>query len=154
MESNHFGPGCLMLRCPNPSCGAVVDQDMIRLLAPDEGCEYAVNFDAGNGNYDNINVHYHLFEDLRSLKKAIDNKADGDKFRSAMCNIGMITLSSKILSQDKGHFSNLVVIAAATIEVKSIVNVMQFLEVLASFDGKTEDGHMVLEFNHLEPVSF
>lgn len=27
------GPGCLMLRCPDPSCGAAVGQDMINLLA-------------------------------------------------------------------------------------------------------------------------
>ncbi|GAU28148.1 hypothetical protein TSUD_313070 [Trifolium subterraneum] len=27
------GPGCLMLRCPEPACGAAVDQDMINLLA-------------------------------------------------------------------------------------------------------------------------
>jgi ariadne-1 len=73
------GPGCLMLRCPDPGCGAAVDRDMINLLASDEdndkydryllrsyiednkktkwcpapGCEYAVNFDAGTRkNYD------------------------------------------------------------------------------------------------------
>jgi len=28
------GPGCLMLRCPDPSCRAAVGQDMINLLAP------------------------------------------------------------------------------------------------------------------------
>ncbi|TKY67445.1 E3 ubiquitin-protein ligase ARI7 [Spatholobus suberectus] len=73
------GPGCLMLRCPDPTCAAAVDQDMINRLASDEdkqkyaryllrsyiednkkskwcpapGCEYAVTFDAGSsGNYD------------------------------------------------------------------------------------------------------
>ncbi|CAL5200088.1 unnamed protein product [Lathyrus oleraceus] len=72
------GPGCLMLRCPDPSCGAAVDQDMINLLVsaedkekydryllrsyiednkktkwcPAPGCEHAVNFDAGSGSYD------------------------------------------------------------------------------------------------------
>ncbi|KAI9082012.1 hypothetical protein K1719_036274 [Acacia pycnantha] len=72
------GPGCLMLRCPGPSCGAAVGQDMIDRLAshedkqkysrylcrsyvednkktkwcPAPGCEYAVTFDAGGGNYD------------------------------------------------------------------------------------------------------
>ncbi|KAK6930592.1 Zinc finger, C3HC4 RING-type [Dillenia turbinata] len=30
------GPGCLMLRCPDPSCGAAVGQDMINKLANDE----------------------------------------------------------------------------------------------------------------------
>ncbi|XP_061948138.1 probable E3 ubiquitin-protein ligase ARI7 isoform X1 [Populus nigra] len=72
------GPGCLMLRCPDPSCRAAVGQDMINLLAPDEdkekysryllrsyvegnrktkwcpapGCEYAVDFAAGSGSFD------------------------------------------------------------------------------------------------------
>ncbi|KAK1270886.1 putative E3 ubiquitin-protein ligase ARI7 [Acorus gramineus] len=72
------GPGCLMLRCPDPSCGAAIGQDMINLLATDEdkekynryllrsyiednkktkwcpapGCEFAVEFAAGDGSYD------------------------------------------------------------------------------------------------------
>ncbi|KAL5703024.1 RBR-type E3 ubiquitin transferase [Ranunculus cassubicifolius] len=72
------GPGCLMLRCPDPSCGAAVDQDMITGLVSDEekekysryllrsyvednkktkwcpapGCDYAVDFEAGSGSYD------------------------------------------------------------------------------------------------------
>ncbi|CAN6447413.1 unnamed protein product [Victoria cruziana] len=72
------GPGCLMLRCPDPACGAAVSQDMINLLASQEdkekysryllrsyiednrktkwcpapGCEYAVEFIAGSSNYD------------------------------------------------------------------------------------------------------
>ncbi|KAL5998098.1 hypothetical protein ACLOJK_009033 [Asimina triloba] len=72
------GPGCLMLRCPDPSCGAAVGQDMINMLASDEdkekysryllrsyiednkttkwcpapGCEYAVDFVMGSGSYD------------------------------------------------------------------------------------------------------
>ncbi|XP_023004376.1 probable E3 ubiquitin-protein ligase ARI8 isoform X1 [Cucurbita maxima] len=72
------GPGCLMLRCPVPSCGAVVGEDMVNSLVSNEdrekydryllrsyvednkktkwcpapGCEHAVLFDAGNGNYD------------------------------------------------------------------------------------------------------
>ncbi|KAF3973366.1 hypothetical protein ACB098_08G007600 [Castanea mollissima] len=72
------GPGCLMLRCPDPSCGAAVGQDMINVLASDEdkekysryfirsyiednrktkwcpapGCDYAVDFIVGSGSYD------------------------------------------------------------------------------------------------------
>ncbi|XP_022965653.1 probable E3 ubiquitin-protein ligase ARI8 [Cucurbita maxima] len=72
------GPGCLMLRCPDPSCGAAVGQDMINLLASDDdkkkysryfvrsyvednrktkwcpapGCDYAVDFIVGSGSYD------------------------------------------------------------------------------------------------------
>lgn len=33
------GPGCLMLRCPDPSCGAAVGQDMINNLASVEDKE-------------------------------------------------------------------------------------------------------------------
>ncbi|KAL6503590.1 putative E3 ubiquitin-protein ligase ari8 [Orobanche gracilis] len=72
------GPGCLTLRCPDPSCGAAVGQDMIHKLAPDEdkkkyhryllrsyvedsrkikwcpapGCESAAEYVVGSGNYD------------------------------------------------------------------------------------------------------
>ncbi|KAG1331301.1 RBR-type E3 ubiquitin transferase [Cocos nucifera] len=72
------GPGCLMLRCPDPSCSAAVGQDMINILATDEdkekysryllrsyiednrktkwcpapGCDFAVEFVMGSGNYD------------------------------------------------------------------------------------------------------
>ncbi|KAK6136234.1 hypothetical protein DH2020_030023 [Rehmannia glutinosa] len=72
------GPGCLMLRCPDPSCGAAIGQDMVNKLAsnddkekynryfvrsfvednrktkwcPAPGCEYAVDFVVGSGNYD------------------------------------------------------------------------------------------------------
>ncbi|CAO2837482.1 unnamed protein product [Amaranthus hypochondriacus] len=72
------GPGCLMLRCPDPSCNAAVGQDMINLLAseddkekyaryllrsyvednkkakwcPAPGCDYAVDFVVGSGCYD------------------------------------------------------------------------------------------------------
>ncbi|KAL8170841.1 hypothetical protein V2J09_022645 [Rumex salicifolius] len=72
------GPGCLMLRCPDPSCCAVVGQNMIDLLAPEDdrkkyaryflrsyiednrkakwcpapGCDYAVDYVVGCGSYD------------------------------------------------------------------------------------------------------
>ncbi|XP_028072509.1 probable E3 ubiquitin-protein ligase ARI7 isoform X4 [Camellia sinensis] len=72
------GPGCLMLRCPDPYCGAAISQDMINLLASDDdkkkfaryllrsyiednrktkwcpapSCEYAIEFVAGTGGYD------------------------------------------------------------------------------------------------------
>ncbi|XP_011073921.1 probable E3 ubiquitin-protein ligase ARI8 [Sesamum indicum] len=72
------GPGCLMLRCPDPSCGAAVGHDMIDKLAPDEdkekyrryllrsyvedsrkikwcpapGCDSAVEYVVGSGSYD------------------------------------------------------------------------------------------------------
>ncbi|WCJ41386.1 RING/U-box superfamily protein [Euphorbia peplus] len=72
------GPGCLTLRCPDPSCRAAVGQDMISSLAstedkrkysryllrsyvednrktkwcPAPGCEYAVDFAASGGSFD------------------------------------------------------------------------------------------------------
>ncbi|KAL9388978.1 hypothetical protein Peur_017583 [Populus x canadensis] len=72
------GPGCLMLRCPDPSCNAAIGQDMINLLTSNEdsekhsryfirsyiednrktkwcpapGCDYAVDFIVGSGSYD------------------------------------------------------------------------------------------------------
>ncbi|GER41654.1 RING/U-box superfamily protein [Striga asiatica] len=72
------GPGCLTLRCPDPSCGAAIGQDMINELACDEdkekykryllrsyvedsrkvkwcpapGCDSAVEYVVGSGSYD------------------------------------------------------------------------------------------------------
>ncbi|KAI3669773.1 hypothetical protein L6452_41169 [Arctium lappa] len=74
------GPGCLTLRCPDPSCSAAVGQDMVNVLAPAKekkryelfllrsyvesnkkikwcpgpGCDYAVEFDDDfeTGSYD------------------------------------------------------------------------------------------------------
>ncbi|GAB2229164.1 hypothetical protein Droror1_Dr00023300 [Drosera rotundifolia] len=79
------GPGCLGLRCPDPSCSAAVCEDIINAVASEEdkekyaryflrsyiednrkakwcpapGCEYAVEFAAGSGTYDvNCNCSY------------------------------------------------------------------------------------------------
>lgn len=79
------GPGCLMLRCPDPSCGAAVGEDMVNKLLVEEdkekylrylvrsyiednrktkwcpapGCEFAVEFVMGCGSYDvNCNCSY------------------------------------------------------------------------------------------------
>ncbi|EOA39378.1 hypothetical protein CARUB_v10012456mg [Capsella rubella] len=72
------GPGCLMLKCPEPACLAAVGQDMFDKLSskedkekyyryflrsyvednrkmkwcPAPGCEHAIDFDAGSGSYD------------------------------------------------------------------------------------------------------
>ncbi|XP_022720182.1 probable E3 ubiquitin-protein ligase ARI8 [Durio zibethinus] len=74
----NYGPGCLILSCPDPPCAAAVGQDMINALASDEdrekylryfirsyvednrkttwcpapGCDFAVDFILGCGNYD------------------------------------------------------------------------------------------------------
>uniref|UniRef100_A0A7I4CMB5 RBR-type E3 ubiquitin transferase n=1 Tax=Physcomitrium patens TaxID=3218 RepID=A0A7I4CMB5_PHYPA len=72
------GPGCLTLRCADPSCGAAIGEDMVLGLVskedqqkymryllrsyvednrkvkwcPAPGCEYAVEYQAGVGSYD------------------------------------------------------------------------------------------------------
>ncbi|GAB4855894.1 Probable E3 ubiquitin-protein ligase ari8 [Ancistrocladus abbreviatus] len=72
------GPGCLMLRCPEPSCSAALGQDMIDAVTSEEdkekygryflrsyiednrkakwcpapGCDYAVEYVVGSGGYD------------------------------------------------------------------------------------------------------
>ncbi|KAG2308814.1 hypothetical protein Bca52824_028562 [Brassica carinata] len=62
------GLGCLMAKCPEPSCSSVVGQDMINKLisngedkenqrkkikwCPSPGCEYAIDFGRGCENYD------------------------------------------------------------------------------------------------------
>ncbi|KAI3900436.1 hypothetical protein MKW92_009626, partial [Papaver armeniacum] len=81
------GPVCLRLRCPEPSCGTAVGQDMINELVSDEdkekysryllrsyvedrkntkwcpgpGCEYAVDFVAGSSSYDVVCSCLHNF---------------------------------------------------------------------------------------------
>ncbi|XP_047321608.1 probable E3 ubiquitin-protein ligase ARI8 [Impatiens glandulifera] len=81
------GAGCLMLRCPYPTCIAVVDQDMINSLAlkkdkkkyaqflirsyveenpkikwcPAPGCKYAVEFVIGSESYDVTCLCSHRF---------------------------------------------------------------------------------------------
>ncbi|XP_057534801.1 probable E3 ubiquitin-protein ligase ARI8 isoform X3 [Amaranthus tricolor] len=81
------GPGCLLLRCPDPSCRAAVGQDMIQKLASDEDkekyfryivrsyvenkkktkwcpapdCANAVEFEIGNNNYDVTCLCSHAF---------------------------------------------------------------------------------------------
>lgn len=51
------GPGCLMLRCPDPSCCAVVGQDMISLLASDEDKEKYARYLLRSYIEDNRKVH-------------------------------------------------------------------------------------------------
>ncbi|CAH2059885.1 unnamed protein product [Thlaspi arvense] len=78
------GPGCLLVNCPEPSCSAVVGQDMIDKVVskeedkekyhryflrsyveasgkkikwcPSPGCEYAIDFASGSGGGENCDV--------------------------------------------------------------------------------------------------
>lgn len=51
------GPGCLMLRCPDPSCSAAVGQDMINVLASDEDKEKYSRYLLRSYIEDNRKVH-------------------------------------------------------------------------------------------------
>ncbi|XP_026431651.1 probable E3 ubiquitin-protein ligase ARI7 [Papaver somniferum] len=81
------GPGCLRLRCPEPSCGVAVGQDMVNELVSDEDkekysryllrsyvedqknikwcpspdCEFLVEFVAGSSSYDVVCGSDHSF---------------------------------------------------------------------------------------------
>ncbi|XP_012487000.1 probable E3 ubiquitin-protein ligase ARI7 isoform X1 [Gossypium raimondii] len=110
------GPGCLLLRCPEPSCKAAVGPDMIDKLAPCEekekysqfllrsyiednreakwcpapGCENAVNFAVGGGDFDvtclcsyrfcwNCTVEAHRPVDCETVTKwMLKNSVDGE----------------------------------------------------------------------------
>lgn len=54
------GPGCLMLRCPDPSCGAAVGQDMINLLASDDDKKKYSRYFVRSYVEDNRKVFYNL----------------------------------------------------------------------------------------------
>ncbi|KAL4566979.1 hypothetical protein LXL04_022549 [Taraxacum kok-saghyz] len=92
------GPGCLMLRCPDPSCSAAVGQDMIVSMAshedtekyqryflrsfvednrktkwcPAPGCDYAVDFIVGGGTFDLLSVAI-LFKYLIKIFRILAN---------------------------------------------------------------------------------
>ncbi|KAI3976010.1 hypothetical protein MKX01_016693 [Papaver californicum] len=70
------GPGCLMLRCPDPSCSVAVGQDLysrylyrsyvedkrkISKWCPGPGCEFAIEFVMGSSSYDVVCGYGHGF---------------------------------------------------------------------------------------------
>uniref|UniRef100_A0ACD5ZHG5 Uncharacterized protein n=1 Tax=Avena sativa TaxID=4498 RepID=A0ACD5ZHG5_AVESA len=55
------GPGCLMLRCPDPSCTAAVGQDMVNLLASDED----------KGKYERYLCRSYIEDNRKSRQKAL-----------------------------------------------------------------------------------
>ncbi|XP_024377703.1 T-complex protein 1 subunit beta [Physcomitrium patens] len=64
-----------------------------------------------------------------ALEAAVrDNKDDLERFRSDLVNIAMTTLSSKILSQDKVHFSNLAVDAVLRLKGSSNLESIQIIK--------------------------
>jgi len=51
------GPGCLMLRCPDPSCGAAVGEDMISKLSLEDDKEKYSRYLVRSYIEDNRKVH-------------------------------------------------------------------------------------------------
>lgn len=51
------GPGCLTLRCPDPSCAAAVGQDMVNMLACEEDKEKYARYFLRSYIEDNRKVH-------------------------------------------------------------------------------------------------
>lgn len=56
------GPGCLMLRCPDPPCGAVIGQNMINLLASNDDKEKYSRYILRSYIEDNITVCHNLYD--------------------------------------------------------------------------------------------
>lgn len=54
------GPGCLMLRCPDPSCGAAIGQEMIDILALNEDKDKYRRYLLRSYIEDNRKVHLYL----------------------------------------------------------------------------------------------
>ncbi|CAK7322591.1 unnamed protein product [Dovyalis caffra] len=106
------GPGCLMLRCPVPSCRAAVGQDMVNLLAPDEdakkysryllrsyvednrktkwcpapGCEYAVDFAADGGSFDCAEEAHRPVDCGTVAKWILKNSAESENMNWILAN--------------------------------------------------------------------
>ncbi|KAL8159226.1 hypothetical protein V2J09_000763 [Rumex salicifolius] len=118
------GPGCLALRCPDPSCDSAVGQDMIDVFVTDDdqrkygryflrsyiednrkakwcpapGCDYAVDFVVGSGNYDvtcrcsysfcwNCTEEAHRPVDCRTVSKWIlKNSAESENMNWILAN--------------------------------------------------------------------
>ena len=55
------GPGCLMLRCPDPSCAAAVGQDMINSLPNEEDKEKYGRYLRRSYIEDNRKVRCYIF---------------------------------------------------------------------------------------------
>jgi T-complex protein 1 subunit beta len=70
---------------------------------------------------------------------AVDNSADPDKFRDDLVNIAQTTLSSKVLSQDKEHFSEIAV--NAVLKLKGSTNLDQ-IQIIKRIGGTLADSYL------------
>ncbi|PON60603.1 T-complex protein 1, beta subunit [Parasponia andersonii] len=73
------------------------------------------------------------------LQKVVDNKADSEKFKSDLMKIARTTLSSKILSQDKEHFSKLAV--DAVLRLKGSTN-LEAIQIIKKPGGSLKDSFL------------
>ncbi|CCE88591.1 Piso0_001360 [Millerozyma farinosa CBS 7064] len=70
---------------------------------------------------------------------SVDNSANSDRFKEDLLNIARTTLSSKILSQDKDHFSNLAV--DAILRLKGSTN-LNHIQIIKKAGGKLADSFL------------
>ncbi|PWA41235.1 Zinc finger, C6HC-type [Artemisia annua] len=71
------GPGCLSLRCPDPSCHVAVGVNMAK-WCPAPGCECAVEFDIGSENYDCTEDAHRPVECDTVTKWVLKNSAESE----------------------------------------------------------------------------
>jgi len=77
---------------------------------------------------------------LKALEgAAIDHSADPVKFRADLINIAKTTLSSKVLSQDKEHFSEIAV--NAVLKLKGSTNLDQ-IQIIKRIGGTLKDSYL------------
>lgn len=77
---------------------------------------------------------------LEALKaSAVDHKGDQEKFKQDLLNISRTTLSSKVLSQDKEHFSRLAV--DAVLRLKGSTN-LNNIQIIKKAGGKLSDSYL------------
>merc|ERR1711988_1590147 len=70
---------------------------------------------------------------------AIDHSKDPEKFRADLINIAKTTLSSKVLSQDKEHFSEIAV--NAVLKLKGSTNLDQ-IQIIKRISGTLSDSYL------------
>lgn len=77
---------------------------------------------------------------LEALRvSAVDHKGDPEKFKLDLLNISRTTLSSKVLSQDKEHFSRLAV--DAVLRLKGSTN-LNNIQIIKKAGGKLSDSYL------------
>ncbi|KAF9078265.1 T-complex protein 1 subunit beta [Rhodocollybia butyracea] len=77
---------------------------------------------------------------LKALEvSAVDHSSDSVKFRTDLFNIARTTLSSKVLSQDKGYFADLAV--DAVLRLKGSTD-LEHIQIIKKVGGKLTDSYL------------